>query len=91
MLSTTPPPLLAGVKPSTMHSVIRKLSGKIQIVSHLIEYKKSMNCINKSRGLATLYLMSIMKMCMWVFDGARIILTEKRPFESSHFRPLFAL
>ena len=36
-------------------------------------------------------VVDIFKMCMWVFGGARINLTELQPFELSHFRQLFAL
>ena len=32
-----------------------------------------------------------MKMCIWFFDGARIILTELWPSEFSHFRQFLAL
>ena len=47
-----------------------------------------------------IYVVDILKLCKWVFDGARnnidrmeqkIILTDLQPFKLSHFRHLFAL
>ena len=35
-----------------------------------------------------IFVMGILKMCTWVFDGARFNLTELLPFELSHFRQL---